>query len=95
MTVEQAVYRLTAQPADMFGIKDRGRLKVGHAADIVVFDAATIGSSDQPTRQFDLPGGGKRMIVQSRGVDRTIVNGQTIWADGTLTGAMPGTVLRS
>ncbi|HUA55029.1 MAG TPA: amidohydrolase family protein [Candidatus Sulfotelmatobacter sp.] len=95
MTLEQAVHRLTAQPADMFGIKDRGRLKVGHAADIVVFDPATIGSSDHATRQFDLPGGGKRMIVQSRGVDRTIVNGQTIWADGALTGAMPGQVLRS
>jgi N-acyl-D-aspartate/D-glutamate deacylase len=95
MSLEQAVYRLTAQPADMFGIKDRGRLKAGHHADIVVFDPATIGSTEKAERQFDLPGGGKRMIVQSEGVKRTIVNGRTIYADGKLTGAMPGVVLRS
>ncbi len=95
MTLEQAVWRLTAQPADMFGIKGRGRLKVGNHADIVVFDPATIGSSDKAVRQFDLPGGGKRMIVKSEGVDRTIVNGEIVYADGKLTGAMPGVVLRS
>ena len=44
MTLEQAVARLTSQPADLFGIKDRGRLKQGYAADIAIFDPATVGS---------------------------------------------------
>jgi N-acyl-D-aspartate/D-glutamate deacylase len=95
MTLEHAIHRITAQPADLFGIKGRGRLKVGNFADVVVFDPETIGSHNRPQRQFDLPGGGKRMVMPSRGVHTTIVNGQVIYADGTMTGAMPGTVLRS
>jgi N-acyl-D-aspartate/D-glutamate deacylase len=95
MTLEHAIHRITAQPADLFGIKGRGRLKVGNFADVVVFDPQTIGSHNRPQRQFDLPGGGKRMVMPSRGVQTTIVNGQVIYADGTMTGAMPGTVLRA
>jgi len=44
MTLEHAIHRITAQPADLFGIKGRGRLKVGNFADVVVFDPETIGS---------------------------------------------------
>jgi N-acyl-D-aspartate/D-glutamate deacylase len=95
MTLEHAIQRITSQPADLFGIKGRGRLKVGNFADVVVFDPETIGSSNRPQRQFDLPGGGKRMVMPSRGVQTTIVNGQVIYADGTMTGTTPGTVLRS
>jgi N-acyl-D-aspartate/D-glutamate deacylase len=95
MTLEEAVRRLTAQPADLFGISDRGRLAVGQAADIAVFDPATIGSASRGERRFDLPGGAKRMVMPSRGVEYTIVNGQVAYAGGRATGSTSGQVLRS
>jgi N-acyl-D-aspartate/D-glutamate deacylase len=95
MTLEQAVARLTAQPADLFGIKGRGRLAVGNAADVAIFDPERIGSASRGERRFDLPGGAKRMVMPSRGVEYTIVNGTTVYAEGRATGATPGEVLRS
>ncbi|MFN0303918.1 MAG: N-acyl-D-amino-acid deacylase family protein [Burkholderiales bacterium] len=95
LTLEQGVRRLTSDPADFFGIKDRGRLKTGLAADITIFDPKTIGSSNRGERRYDLPGGAKRMVMPSRGVLHTIVNGQTVYAGGSLTGAKAGQVLRS
>ena len=95
MPLEQAVARLTAQPADLFGIRGRGRLAVGNAADIAVFDPETVGSASRGERRYDLPGGAKRMVMPSRGVEYTIVNGETVYAGGRATGSTPGTVLRS
>jgi N-acyl-D-aspartate/D-glutamate deacylase len=95
MTLEQAIPRLTAQPADLFGIKGRGRLRVGNAADIAIFDPATIGSASRGERRFDLPGGAKRMVMPSRGVEYTIVNGTVAYAAGRPTGSTAGQVLRS
>src|SRR5437763_8298947 len=95
MTLEQAVARLTAQPADLFGIKGRGRLAIGNAADLAIFDPERIGSASRGERRFDLPGGAKRMVMPSRGVEYTIVNGTTVYAEGRATGATPGEVLRS
>jgi N-acyl-D-aspartate/D-glutamate deacylase len=95
MPIEHAVQRLTAQPADLFGIKDRGRLCQGYAADLAIFDPATVGSPNRSERRFDLPNGAKRMVMLSRGVEYTIVNGTVTWANGTLTGATAGQVLRS
>ena len=94
-SLEQAVARLTAQPADLFGIKGRGRLAVGNAADIAIFDPENIGSASRGERRFDLPGGAKRMVMPSRGVEYTIVNGRTVYAEGRVTGTSPGEVLRS
>jgi N-acyl-D-aspartate/D-glutamate deacylase len=95
MTLEQAIQHLTAQPADLFGITGRGRLAVGQAPDIAIFDPDTIGSASRGERRFDLPGGAKRMVMPSRGVEYTIVNGVVAYADGRATGATSGTVLRS
>ncbi|MFO1320482.1 MAG: amidohydrolase family protein [Burkholderiales bacterium] len=95
LTLEEGVRRLTSDPADFFGIRDRGRLQPGLAADITIFDPATIGSPNRGERRFDLPGGGKRMVMPSRGVRATIVNGVTTYADGQLVGSGAGTVLRS
>jgi N-acyl-D-aspartate/D-glutamate deacylase len=95
MSLEQAITRLTAQPADLFGIKGRGRLAAGNAADIAIFDPEKIGSASRGERRFDLPGGAKRMVMPSRGVEYTIVNGNTVYAEGRVTGATPGEVLRS
>jgi N-acyl-D-aspartate/D-glutamate deacylase len=89
------VARLTAQPADLFGIRGRGRLAVGQAADIAIFDPERIGSASRGERRYDLPGGAKRMVMPSRGVEYTIVNGTVVYAEGRATGATPGTVLRS
>ena len=95
LTLEEGVRRLTSDPADLFGIKDRGRLKVGLAADIAIFDPASVGSSNRGERRFDLPGGAKRMVMPSRGIEYTIVNGEPVYAGGKLTEAAAGTVLRS
>jgi N-acyl-D-aspartate/D-glutamate deacylase len=95
MSLEQAVTRLTAQPADLFGVKGRGRLMAGNAADIAIFDPEKIGSASRGERRFDLPGGAKRMVMPSRGVEYTIVNGRIVYADGRVTGTTPGEVLRS
>jgi N-acyl-D-aspartate/D-glutamate deacylase len=95
MALEEAVRRLTSDPADLFGIRDRGRLLPGLAADVVIFDPSTVGSSNRGERRYDLPGGGKRMVMPSRGIEYTIVNGVLTYAQGALTGAAAGRVLRS
>ena len=95
LTLEEGVRRLTSDPADFFGIKDRGRLQTGLAADITIFDQKTIGSPSHGERRFDLPGGGKRMVMPSYGVRYTFVNGVATYAEGELVGAGAGKVLRS
>jgi N-acyl-D-aspartate/D-glutamate deacylase len=95
LTLEEAVRRMTSDPADFFGIRDRGRIKPGLAADIVIFDPATVGSAGRPERRYDLPGGAKRMVMRSRGIEMTLVNGEITWEKGALTGACAGKVLRS
>jgi N-acyl-D-aspartate/D-glutamate deacylase len=95
LSLPEAIRRLTSDPADLFGIRDRGRLRAGLAADIAVFDPATVGSSHRGERRYDLPGGGKRMVMPSRGIRYTIVNGAITYADGVLTDARAGVVLRS
>ena len=95
LTLEHAVQRLTSDPADFFGIKDRGRLKTGLAADIAIFDPQTVGSGNRGERRYDLPGGAKRMVMPSRGILHTIVNGERVFSNGSLTESKPGQVLRS
>ncbi len=95
LSLEEAVRRMTSDPADFFGIRDRGRIASGLAADIVVFDPQTVGSLGRPERRYDLPGGGKRMVIRSRGIELTLVNGVPTWENSALTGAAAGTVLRS
>jgi N-acyl-D-aspartate/D-glutamate deacylase len=95
LTLEHAVQRMTSDPADFFGITDRGRLLVGLAADLAIFDPATVGSVGRPERRYDLPGGAKRMVMRSQGIEYSIVNGVVTWEKGALTGAAAGMVLRS
>ncbi len=94
MTLEYAVKRITSEPADLFGIGDRGRLAVGAAADITIFDYNTVGSPQRGEMRADLPGGGKRLVVPAHGVIHTIVNGTPIYEDSKYTGATPGEVIR-
>ncbi len=95
LTLEQGIKRLTTEPADFFGIKDRGRLKKGLAADVAIFDPNTVGSARRAQMRNDLPGGGKRLVMPSQGIEYTVVNGQLLYERGKHSGAMPGTVLRS
>jgi N-acyl-D-amino-acid deacylase len=95
LTLEEGVRRLTSDPAEVFGVKNRGRLAPGLAADVAIFDAERIGSTNRGERRFDLPGGAKRMVMPSRGVEYTVVNGAITWQDGKLTGAAAGQLLRS
>ena len=62
---------------------------------MTIFDPRTIGSMGRPERRYDLPGGAKRMVMRSQGVEYTIVNGAVTWQCGALTGTAAGHVLRS
>ena len=95
LTLEEAVRRMTSDPADFFGIRDRGRLAPGLAADVTIFDPRTVGSVGRPERRYDLPGGAKRMVIRSQGIEYTLVNGAITWERGALTGSAAGHVLRS
>jgi len=95
MSLEYAVQRLTSEPANFFGMRDRGRLAVGAAADIVLFDYNTVGSGRRPEMRYDLPGSGRRLIMPAQGIQSTIVNGVVLFNQQKHTGALPGQVLRS
>src|SRR5258706_6312808 len=95
LSLEEAVRRMTSDPAEFFGIKDRGRLKPGLAADIVIFSEKEVSSGGRPERLYDLPGGAKRMVMRSRGIEYTLVNGEVTWENGKLTGAAAGKEFRS
>jgi N-acyl-D-aspartate/D-glutamate deacylase len=95
LTLERAIQRITSEPADYFGIKGRGRLEAGAAADVVIFDESTVNSPLRPTAVKDLPAGGTRLYCKAEGISRVIVGGQVLYADGRHTGALPGKVLRS
>ena len=94
LTLEQAIKRITSEPADFFGMRMRGRLKAGLAADVAIFDPNTVGSALRGTMRNDLPGGGRRLVMEACGMYCTIVNGQVLYREGKPTGALPGTVLR-
>ena len=96
MSLERAVQRLTSEPAAFFGIKDRGRLAPGMAADIVVFDPNTIDSTSRPEMVHDFPDAVGRLVTRARGLHYTIVNGEILYEHGqTESTARPGKVLRS
>jgi N-acyl-D-amino-acid deacylase len=94
MTLEQAVRRLTFDSASTFGLYDRGLLRPGMAADIAIFDPATVKCGKEEV-VHDFPAGGWRIKETSEGVSHTIVNGQVLLEDKKHTGALPGRVLRN
>ncbi|ADP79983.1 N-acyl-D-amino-acid deacylase family protein [Pseudofrankia inefficax] len=92
--LERAVAMMTGEPAAAFGLRGRGVVATGNAADLVVFDPATIDS--EPARLVaDLPSGAARLTAGSVGVEAVFVNGTRIVTGGRATGATPGTLLRS
>jgi N-acyl-D-aspartate/D-glutamate deacylase len=95
MTLERAIQRITSEPAALFGIKNRGRLMPGLAADVAIFDYNTVGSNARGEMRNDLPGGGRRLVMPARGIEYTVVNGNVLYEHGKLDGSLPGQVLRS
>jgi N-acyl-D-aspartate/D-glutamate deacylase len=94
MTLEQAVQQLTQIPAQLYGLKDRGEIREGAAADLVIFDADRVRRGAVESRA-DLPGGASRIYAEAEGVESVIVGGVEIVHSGELTGKRPGKVLRS
>jgi N-acyl-D-aspartate/D-glutamate deacylase len=94
LSLERAVARMSSEPADFFGLADRGRIEVGKAADFAIFDPATVGSDKVPVMRRDLPAGGRRMVMPARGIHFTVVNGEVLFENQEHSGALPGFVLR-
>ena len=94
LSLEQAVHKLTAVPAALFGIPDRGRLAEGYVADLVLFDPRTV-AAKPPEYVRDFPRQGRRLISKAEGIVATFVAGTQLYTQGTHTGAFQGRVLRS
>jgi N-acyl-D-aspartate/D-glutamate deacylase len=95
MTLEHAIKRITSEPADFFGLRNRGRLLPGMAADIVAFDQQTVGSDRRGEMRNDLPGGGRRLVMPARGIEHVIVNGEWLYDRSRTNDRLHGEVLRS
>ena len=94
LTLEDAIRRYTFQPARIMGLPDRGLVREGMVADLMVFDPARIGvREDEITR--DGPNGSPRRVQGAEGVEHVVVAGQPVFEHGKHTGALPGRVLRA
>jgi len=94
LVLEQAVRMLSLEPATHWGFADRGLIREGMAADLLVFDPDTI-APEMPEVVRDLPAGARRLTQRARGIAATVVNGEVVLRDGKPTGALPGQLLRS
>ena len=98
LTLEEGVRMLTSRPAEVVGITDRGRLAEGMAADVVVFDPATVGAS-KLRRVRDLPARADRLVADASGIDAVVVNGRVLRREGKdlleADAELPGRLLRN
>jgi N-acyl-D-aspartate/D-glutamate deacylase len=92
LSLEEVVCGFTGRPAGAFGIRDRGVLAIGMAADVCVFDIDKIGAG-LPHMVSDLPGRSKRFVTEPCGIHYTIVNGVVVNEEGRLTGKLSGQLL--
>lgn len=96
MTLEQAHYKMSAYPAWFTDFKDRGTLRLGSWADIIVYNLDELGYLyDKPIYANDFPGGERRLIQKPTGLHYTIVNGTVTFEGNNPTGSLPGKLLRS
>jgi N-acyl-D-aspartate/D-glutamate deacylase len=77
LALEKAAWKLTGHPAALFGLRDRGTLREGAAADLLLFDPATVGRG-QRRRAWDLPAGASRLVAEGKGVHGVWVNGERV-----------------
>lgn len=83
LSLPEAVRKMTSLPAKVFGLEDRGRIALGMAADIVLFDPAEI----TDTATYELP------VAPSRGIAHVFVNGSLAWTEGRSAGTKTGQIL--
>ena len=93
LALERAVRMLSADQADLLGLRDRGRIAPGLAADLVLFDPDRIATTGVSYRA-DQPGGERRLVTEARRVEASFVNGVLACREGRSTGARPGRFLR-
>lgn len=93
-TLEQAVRKMTHDNAQAFELKDRGLLKEGYCADLVLFEADRV-RPHVPKIENDLPGGARRLVQKADGIRATIVNGAITLENGESTGNFTGQVLKA
>jgi len=94
LSLERAVNYLTLKPAQLMGLRNRGKLAAGWCADIVVFDEKAVQPGKIHTRT-DLPANGARLYADAEGIQNVVVNGKEIIRNGDYLGVAAGTVLRS
>jgi N-acyl-D-amino-acid deacylase len=94
MTLEEAIRKITFDLASYWGLRGRGLLREGYAADVVIFNPATVGPQ-MPHLEYDLPAGARRLKQKSDGILATVVNGEVLMRNNEHTGALPGQLLRS
>ena len=96
MSLEQAHYKISTLPAWIANFKERGTLRMGNWADIIVYNQGELGYVyDKPVFANDFPGGERRLIQKPTGLRYTIVNGTITFEDNVCTGALPGKLMRS
>ena len=94
LPLEEAVHYLTEVPAELYQLRDRGCIREGAFADLVVLDEHTVSSNPMEMRA-DLPGGAARLYAEANGIDHVLCNGREIVSHGVFTDARPGTILRT
>ena len=92
-TLEQAVRKMTHDNAQAFELKNRGLVREGYYADLVLFEAERV-RPQLPTIETDLPGGARRLVQKAEGIRATIVNGAVTLENGESTGEFAGQVLK-
>jgi N-acyl-D-aspartate/D-glutamate deacylase len=92
-TLEEAVRKLTFDNASAWELHDRGLLRTGYKADLVLFDEDRVKPA-MPTVETDLPGGARRLVQKAEGIAAVVVNGQVTLENGKATGNVPGELLR-
>jgi N-acyl-D-aspartate/D-glutamate deacylase len=92
-TLEEAVRKLTFDNASAWELHDRGLVRTGCKADLVLFDEQRVKPA-MPTVETDLPGGARRLVQKAEGIDAVIVNGEVTLEHGQTTGRVPGRLLR-
>ena len=92
-TLEQAVRKMTHDNAEAFELKDRGLVREGYYADLVLFEADRV-RPQLPRIENDLPGGARRLVQKAEGIRATIVNGAVTLENGESTGEFTGQVLK-
>jgi N-acyl-D-aspartate/D-glutamate deacylase len=92
LPLERAVHRMTGEVATDWGIRDRGTIEVGKAADLVLLDLEQLHCAAEEFVD-DFPGEASRYVRRAQGYHSVLVNGEVVWRDGGYTAARPGSIV--